>query len=349
MGAQYTVGTGPASGAAPLAVLDVYQSLRLSFPLDGPPTAQLKVRGTAEAATYLRELADDVWVYRRFATGGNAELLFRGRVTASTDDWDADTLTTVVVANGYRALLDRRFVLEGDQAVFAGADQGTILWSLVNLSQGRSGGGLGITVGTGGTTGVVRDRTYEAGQNIGQLCSQLGNVTSGFDWEVDPLLKLNVFYPSRGTDRGVVLDYGGLAAQLRRTFNPGDFANVVRVAGDALTLPKTSASATIATDPRGRWESNFGFPDVVEQTTVDARAGLLLTVRSKPSYGWTATLRRDRWEGVGHIWLGDTVRLAVKTPPRVTTDPGLSRVVQVDLAYDERGAENVVLTLEQAA
>jgi len=349
VGAQYIIGAGPSSGSAPLSVLDVYSGFRLSFPLDGAPTVQVGVRGNTAAATYLRDLQDDVWIWRRYAPAGAAELLHRGRVTSSVDEWTGNGLITTAVATGYRAILDRRVILEGDTSVFAATDQAAILWALVNLSQGRTGGALGVTVGTGSPTGVTRDRTYEPGQNIGQLCTQLGNVTSGFDWEIDPLLKLNVFYPSRGTDRGIILDYGGLAASLRRTFIPGNFANVVRVAGDPLTLPKTAPSATIGSDARGRWETSFGFPDIVEQATVDARADQLLAVRSKPSYGWQVTMRRNRWEGTGHIWLGDTVRLAVKTPPRVTTDPGLARVVQVDIDVDKRGAETVILTLEQQA
>src|SRR5690606_9835308 len=96
---------------------------------------------------------------------------------------------------------------------------------------------LGIDKGWTGTspTGIDRDRTYEAGDSIGQRIQELSEVIDGFDWDISPVsasgLQLDVWHPMRGSDRGVVLIYGGLVAHVQREVNPSDYANALRYTG----------------------------------------------------------------------------------------------------------------------
>jgi hypothetical protein len=223
------------------------------------------------------------------------------------------------------------------------------LWSLINASQLKSGGSLGITRGTGTVTGVDRDRTsYKARDVIGTLAKQLGEVDNGFDWEIDALRQLNVYYPTRGVARKFGLDYGGSVARVQRSFRPENYANVVTIVGGGATTPTQAVEASIASDLAGRWESSYSYPSVVEQPTVDGKATLGLATMSKPSYGYKLTLRQGVWTGVGQLWLGDTAPLSIVSSPGLVLHT-TCRIVQVDITPDGDGGEEVDLVVEDVA
>lgn len=341
---------GPASGSLPLVELARARSRKLSFRLDGRHTASLTVNGRSEEAANLAELGSDVWAWR------DGVLMFRGRVVPTTDELDANRHNLSVTALSYLSILDVRRLYAGDSAlVQSGVDQATIVWNLISATQGRTSGSLGITQGTNGftagsgNTGITRTRNYAVGAQIGRLITDLSNVINGFDVDIDPALKVQVYYPSRGTSRGAVLDYGGTIVKLRRSYTAGHFANTVAVTGAQGLAPAVSNSASLGSDTRGRWEAWISDSTVVEATTLTNTADGALAALSKPSYGWSATLRANTWPGSSLLWLGDTAKLRVNSPPRFNATTVDVRVVQVDISLDGTGSEDVQLTLEQQA
>lgn len=309
----------------------------------------MSINARSEAGLAITDLATDLWVRR------DGVLLTRARVMVPRHSLTADAHVMAVDAKDYTAILERRLLVAGDAALVNNdVDQAEIAWRLVNASQSRSGGALGITKGTNGfdgggvaDTGVLRDRNdWEPGDSCGKRLADLAAVDDGFDYEVTGARTLEVYYPAKGTNAGLILDYGGRVAEVDLTGNPGGFDNVVFVEGSDQTTPVYSASAGIATDPRGRWEGSFSYSTVTEQTTLTEKATGLLAERGRPPRSYKLKLRRGWWPGLSVLDTGDTVRVVINSGPLQVA--ALARVMELSVAVDESGGEDVTVTVEES-
>lgn len=292
---------GPRDGGDPQAELTAATARRVTVRLGAPSDAAFSLDGRHEQALSVVELATDLWCFR------DRTLLHRGRIGSGTDEINTDTHTCTFTAPDYQALLERRFLHDTDKLSYTQEDQAFIAWQLVQATQAKTGGDLSITRGAGQTTGYLRSKLYQAGKPIGASIGQLGDLASGFDWEIDPQLRLNIYTPQRGRDTDVVLDLGGAVADVTRALSPADYANAVRATAAAdPRAPEYREATDIATRPEGRLELDQGFPDILEQTTLAARATSLLADAQvlRPSY--TLTLAPGRYPGPEALWLGDT-------------------------------------------
>jgi len=205
-------------------------------------------------------------------------------------------------------------------------------------------------------TGITRDRTYEAGDSVGERIQELSEVQDGFDWDLLPLsassLSFRTWFPQRGRSGGVVLILGGLAAAVSRELNPTDYANAIRytgAAGDDVTPGPTAVEREAGyleipgTYPEGRWDAVFGDDSLTTQSALDDRAAWQLAQSQVVRPTYTVRLHRGAWEGPDHIWLGDTVRLIIPSG-RLDVDTS-ARVYEVEIDIDEDGGETVTLTL----
>ncbi len=321
---------------------------KLNVRLAASSQVEFTMDGRDDLAGRVGELSTDVHVLRTPASGPT-DTLFRGRVGATSDQITADSHTLRVSAVDYREVLNRRILYASSQKVWTGEDQSAIAWGLIQQSQVRTGGNLGITRGLGQTTGVNRDRTYETGASVGASVQALSEVIGGFDWDVRPAgdgLKLDIFYPGRGEDRGVLLEYGGLVTGLTRDVDPAGYANAVRGTGVAPEgggpepAPAERQAANLATVPQGRWDRAVGTEQTTTAAVVDRTEWELGESQFlRPAY--TLTLRPGAWTGPGHIWLGDTVRLVVRSG-RLVVDTSL-RVHE--MGFTPVGDDDEVVTL----
>src|SRR6185436_5684959 len=169
-------------------------------------------------------------------------------------------------------MLDRRYVQAAGVYFPPGTDQATIPMALIAATQALPGGDWGIVDGVGATSSTTRELAAPAGKSINKVITDLARLENGFEWEVDPTLTLNRWYPVRGSDLGRILDFGGLIGSVSGQLDPADFANVATaIAGEGLT-PAVAATDDVATDERGRWETVESFPTVSLQATLDAKA-----------------------------------------------------------------------------
>jgi hypothetical protein len=339
----YTFALAAGAGGALYAETASARSRSVTWRLVGAAQASFVLDGSSAEAAQLTELEDDLVVLHSSV----AEPVFRGRIGLVQDTLSPDVHTVSYTAIDYSEILRRRIILDGDTLLYLNIAQDTIAWNLIQLTQGRTNGDLGITRGEQPSTPHLRTRRYEAGQIIGQLIDQLSAVDNGFEWDIDGLLQFNVWQPTRGVAGGLVLDYGGTVAGLSRTKNPGGFSNVVRQTGDPSLTAVTATSATIATDPRGRWEANFANSDLKEQDTVTDRAAFALTQTSKEPTAWSLALSRGWWyPKLTGAWIGDTATLVVKHGrlDEVVT----VRITEIALRLGESGEEDVQMTVEAA-
>lgn len=338
---------GPPTGGYE-AELTAAQSRKLTVRLTSPSELAFGLNARLPQADSIEELVTDAHVLWTSAEGVTHRL-FRGRIGPTGDSGDADGHNMTATALDYRALLRRRRLYSDSQLTWTGTDQAEIALALVTQTQARTGGALGISKAWTGVepTGVERDRTYEAGDSIGDRIQELSEVIDGFNWDITATsasaLSLEVFYPERGNDRGVVLEYGGMVAKFSREVQTSDYANAQRYTGESALTASELAAADLATRPEGRWDAVFGDSGLTTQGALDDRAAWQLDQSQVISPPYTLTLRRGVWRGPDHIWLGDTVRVIIRSG-RLRVDTSI-RVFELAFTLDADGGETVEVTL----
>jgi hypothetical protein len=339
--ATWKFAVGPASFGADTE-LTAATGRRVTVRLGQASDASFNINGRHEQASAVDELVSDLWAYR------DGSLLHRGRIGTTSDVVSADAHACTFTAPDYRALLERRYLYDEDKLSYVQEDEASIAWQLVQLTQGRAGGDLGITRGSGQTTGFKRDRLYPAGKGIGESISQLGDLDGGFDWEIDPELKLNIFNPERGRATNEVLEFGGAVDSFTRAFTPAEYGNAVRASAAAdPRAPEYRAVADIATRPEGRFEIERGFPDILEQSTLVAKADYLIADAQvlRPTY--TLTLKAGRYPGPEKLWLGDTCKVVLRSGR--LDESSQQRVMEISFEPTGEDSETVRVTVGRPA
>lgn len=274
-------------------------------------SADFALSATDLAANTLDELASDLFV-ARFSQPWR-----RLRVMSIDQEWDeSGGIGASCVAGEPRAVLNRRFLWA--DLTFTAEDQGAIAWALIEHSQTRDGGDLGLTAGVLDDT-IQRERTYLTGDNIGQRLRELSEVIDGPWYEIDASLAFHA--RARGTERrySIPLQLGVTARRLRRASGAAQFANAVQGTGDNEQTTRVLAeSVDIATDPRGRWEAVAAWSSVVVQDTLDEHTAGELSDRVRPLTQWVATIDAARWLSDFPVEPFDIVEVVV---PRSTIAP----------------------------
>ncbi|HEY5985815.1 MAG TPA: hypothetical protein VIV12_05435 [Streptosporangiaceae bacterium] len=288
------------------------------------------------------QLATDLHVLR-----GGTEL-FRGRVTASSDDIGAGGHLASFAAVSHRGILDKRALYSDSRLLWDTVDVGLIVWGLVYQTQSRPGGDLGIAKGQGIPLGVTGTKTCQAGDFVGEQIDDLAYVfPSGFDWDVTAqdgsALTLDLWPGGRGSDRGVYLQRGDniTGPEWARDADPSDYADAVRMTGASASVSAEIEDAALASLPQGRWDGVFS-NDEADPVRLAARASLQLSVSEAVYPSYTIPLRPGAWGGPDHIWIGDTVRVRVGSG-RLT---GVETLRVVELAADlTQDGEQVTLVI----
>lgn len=302
---SWRVGFGTKGGAI-LAEATQWSKLAINLRLSDACDVSLSCSGRDIPEGLVVELVTDLWAWL------GDDLMFRGRVTGVDDSVGEEGHRVAIRATDYRGLLDRRILLDGDTLKFTGVPQAEIAWSLIAAAQGHQAGSMGITRGIIPQT-RPRDRQYEAGQTVGELVDNLSDVLDGFDYEVDPLLRFNVYYPTRGKDVGAVLDYRGTVSDVDRKTSTADYANYIRHTGGGKTKPAKAYTDTLAdgTAPEGRWEAVVSDPDLKIQATVQDRANRVLNKRQKRPDRYDVTITPGQFALTG-IEVGDWANLRIE-------------------------------------
>jgi hypothetical protein len=308
---------------------------KLTWQVDGAATASFTLPEAHPETAAVVELSRDVVVAR------NGSPLFRGRVGASGDTLNATAESVNFVANDYRAMLDRRIFWPTSTLHFTATDQADIAWQLIADTQAQPGGNWGVVRGAAATTGTARDRTYAAGNPVGTALGDLGRTSGGFDWEIDPLLRFNLFHPYRGRTTPVVLTYGRDIFDLKATVDPAKFATDVYFTGSNTTTPVSLGISTYDADV-GRWDIQKSDSNALDQNTIQQRAEFELAIDSNLIPSYSVTLLPGTWDPA-QLWLGDAVRLIAKGG-RLNVDV-TRRVMQIDVSLTDDGDEVVVLAI----
>ncbi|MGH3673649.1 MAG: hypothetical protein ACRDSH_23970 [Pseudonocardiaceae bacterium] len=345
---------GPASGGHTVALTGA-KNRKLTARLMSPSEASFDIDGRHPEASYVQELSTDLHcIYDPDV--GPTSIIYRGRIGNLSDNLDASSHTLTVPSMDYRELLKRRLLYNSSTLSFVSQDQADIALNLIGQTQALPGGDLSISKGLGNPSGIVRTLSYVAGDSIGDQIQTLSQLQNGFDWEITPVspsaLALNIWTSVRGASRGVVLEYGGIVQSIRREVRSSDYANSVRVTGDqTATTPPTPQERTavdIATRAEGRWDKALPAPGTIDLAALQSRADYMLAYSQTIIPSYTLVLKRGAWAGPGHVWLGDTVTLVIKSGRLAVVDSSL-RVQEVAVDIAEDGIDAATLTLGRPA
>lgn len=322
----FTVGIGPATNTIPDYDLSVFDAWTLGRNIDDGCTFSFTCPGDSFIGQAISELDTDVWVYL------HGVLFDRFRVAEVQQQWSADGRDDVTVnAVCYRRILASRFVQA--PVTYTATSQGLIVWDLIDQTQSTTNGNLGITLLSSGLP-VLRDRSYEIGQNVLEAITDLGKIQGGIVWEIDGLRQLTVTTQDGFPVRSQPIVLGVNVDGMTRPSGAARFANVAITSGDSLaTVLQVNTATTLPVDPRGRWERFAAFPQETSQTAlVEAADGLLETSQS-PAVIWQLSFVPDRWLSESNYNLGDFVTIV---PPLTTVAPlGPSLPVQAQIITQE--------------
>lgn len=337
----FTVAVGDSSASVPKQEVASFDQMALSSSLDGGCDVSFTVPGNSATARLINELASDVWVYR------HGSVFQRYRIVGIGQTWGPDNDDVVSVQGVcYKRMMNARHV-QGALS-YSGVGQADIVAAIVAHTQSQTGGDWGITNGTLDNDGQFRDRSYVLGENIGTILSDLSEEIDGPAWRVTGDLKLEVRSgdPATFPVQGVPIMLGGTARAFTRNAGTGEFANSVFVDGDSsVTVPSVADMPNIADDPRGRWERAAGFPNVVQQTTLDDKAAGLLAEYASPVAVWSCEIEPSRYLTDAPFAPGDLVSIVVpETVAAPIGNPGFSvtgQVMNLSLGFTADGELSV--------
>lgn len=329
-------GSAPAPGRDYL--LTRAENRTVTFNLEEPHRASFTIDGNHPESELVEELVQDLVAVR------NGQTLFRGRIGSSDDELDPSGHKVTFAANSYRAMLDHRIIRSEIDTVSSAVEQEEIGWDAIDASQGFDAGDLGITRGSGQTTGVLRGDVWPIGTFIGDLITDMSEREYGFDWDIDVDLVYRVYSPNRGGVKGFPLEYGGTAIKVRRAFDGADFANYMWTEGTV------SSSSTwrgqylsgLASRPEGLWEDTWGAGEASTTAELDAIAAGQLSRASAAIPAYTFTLRQGDWTGPDDFWIGDTVPVIIRTGRLNIVEN--YRVYRMTFTIDPNGLESLVVT-----
>lgn len=352
-------------------MLNLREPSTISFDVTGYPDPDT---GRFDARLLAEGVSDVLW--RR---GGRQLLL--ARLTQATDRVAASGHTVSCTCTDYRGLLDRRLIYQDTTGPLAGSGKKSfpdstpladIAWALIADTQAQVGGSLGLTKGLwpagtpiyatgfeipdGDTVLAALQRLAAPGpvsivSSVRDHDTQLDVVMAnlpGFDWDIDPQRRVNMYYSFRGADNGVKLDYaagyGGAITSISRSLDLTNYANVIRQSGgDELARnPVLLPAPDIAARPEGRWEVSVSDTNVLTPDTLRGAAAKSFDLYAKLQPTYDLTLAPGVYDPAT-IGLGDVITIAIDSGRLQVNDK--LRVTSISIELDSSDRETVTLTV----
>ena len=324
----------------PIGEITVATQRKYIWPLDDVANISFTLDGQHPQAKLPVELVTDCLVYDE-----QGVLRFRGRTGQSQDQVATTGEQAQMTAADYRGMLGRR--IGPLAAEFVLTEQAAIAWNLIQGTQGADGGDLGIAQGAGSNTGVERTIQFTDGTMVAAEINQMAALGDGFEWEIDASLLFNVYYPQRGNDTDVVLDYPGHVLSFQRTLDPTQYANAVRFSGVGDLPVVTVESPALPSSPvplpgtPGRFDIAVSDTTITDSTTLALRAAYALSQDDLLPVGYQMVLK-DGWWSPEQLWIGDTCQLELHSG-RIN-ESSRQRVTQVEVDPNDDGGNTVTIT-----
>lgn len=245
---------------------------------------------------------------------------------------------------GISSLLDDALVY-GQTSAFSST---TLPWTWINTYQTRTSGSRSFTAGTTTGTATSQSRTIETDDTITNAINSLAERQNGFDWRLSPSRGLDLWYPQRGSDRGLELVWGEnvLSFNFAEPAGPGVLASDARVRGGISNAMQTASRAATRT-VYGRREVS-----IVAAGEIDVSGAYLAQIAARtvaeraappiiPNVVLDSSHSSVAW---GEWWLGDTVTFYAKIGEYMTIAEEY-RIVGIHIVLDAENNERISLDL----
>jgi hypothetical protein len=224
-------------------------------------------------------------------------------------------------------------------------------WDVIDDIQGLTGGDYGFTQGLVPSTDPTKARTYAADEVDGlSSIQQLSERDDGFDFAFDKNRAFNCYYPYRGSDNGLVLEWQAQARAMSYSIfgGPGGIATDVKVKDSAGTTG-TASDATARTT-YGRREQVLTLADLAEASGVlDEYALSALAIAQNPIFAPDIELNTKHpdveW---GSFWLGDTTRVRARYDDgRFVNEDRAMRITGISVNLSQNNDERVGVDVDE--
>lgn len=269
-----------------------------------------------------------------------------GQISEIYSSIDGDTKLVNVRVVGWFDLLGQRYTDES--RIFSSTDAGTIAWTLIDEAQTLTNGNIGITQGTI-TTSVNRDRTYSY-KNIKEAIIQLSEVINGFDFEITWDKRFNVYYPSKGSAKNIILTYPGNIQSINYARQGLQVFNSITARGFGFGEDAPIANATDLTmqNKHKLREKIIDYNDIKTVSVLQDHADEELQLAKDFSDIPTITLVSGQDPETGTYTIGDTIKVRITEHTElfgVLNDT--FKIEEININVNQLNDETVVLGLSR--
>ena len=243
---------------------------------------------------------------------------------------------------GYLSRFGRRTI--DSTLTYTTVDQFQIGWNLIAFTQAKTNGDLGITRGSGATSGVTRDRTYPFWERstVLDMLQELGAVDNGFDFEITPNRVYNNYFPSKGSTLGTIFELGKNIDGLSYDIDASNMATEISAigAGDGTNTCIAVAVDVTARGTFGLLQDTISVTDVKNFSTLQDHADEELRV--KKGARWQPQLNVVTSDPpFGSFSVGDTA--TIEASQGFIQLNNSFRIVSITVQIDDEGQEQFQL------
>lgn len=247
---------------------------------------------------------------------------------------------------GWFSRFSRRYI--SNKLEYNQVDQARIAWDLIDYTQNKPGGDLGIRRAGVQSTGVDRDRTYHAFERkpIGEALQQLSAVRDGFDFTITPDKTWTIFYPERGQRTDNVFEYEKNIGGYSYDVDASEMANEISLIGggqDEDTMVAVAQSSS-SLDDYGLFQAAIAWKDVRHISTLRMHAREELRLRQLPRQQPQIDFQGDD-PPYGGFGVGDYSRLVIHDGYFDVDDQ--FRIIALTTQLSDEGRESVQVFFEQ--
>lgn len=362
--------------------LTVATGRTMTFSADEPDNLSFSMPGNHEQTARITPLVSDILVFR------DDEVVQRYRVVSRALSKDGGTLKANFTALSYKALLKAWIFHDtGDEGIEHRAWPDTmtsterkiseIMWAILSEGQDKANADLKISkfaIAPGGDNTLDElfgpDDTdfFLPGSSRLEALDTMAGMAPGFRWDIVPHpsnpyteLQMTLVDLGGGGLSTMMLDDGGAVLSWEHNLAGAEYGNVMRYGlGEfASYYPSEAGPATL---PEGRWERpvDASPPEaMIDQIEADEYTERYAPEAYRKIHDAapeiSCTLRRGRWQGKDHLWVGMQARFLVTESVKAgktTEDEEYIlfideeiEVTEVSINVDDVGAEDVSLSL----
>lgn len=326
-----------------------YENISLSETLNEGMSGSLDVNYFAikRYAELFNDTPDDVVAssYRYFELCRFSSLLFSGvLVNRQIDGSGARATNYSFTFCDWLNALERRITGNDSDWWYSSEDSADIAWDIIDQTQNKTYGDLGITRGLHPAT-IDRDRTFRY-DNIRDEIIKMSNsnLHNGYDCEITPQKVFNIYYPTKGSLKSnLILDDGNIISWRSSRNLSNNLSNSVTVigAGDGDYINTELRENSTSQETWGLQESTLSAKDVTTASILQAKGDKELASNGLPKDKITIRISDDKPD-IENYNLGDTLPVRIGVINYAENLRVLKRTLQitqggqaqVDLTFD---------------